>query len=180
MTDTNGAAARIAFRPMVADDLPMLADWLARPHWREWWGDPDAGMAEFQGMLAGDDTTEPYILTLDDRPAGYIQMWRVADARVEPWKTDAPWVMELPDDAIGVDLSLADPENLSRGIGTAGLTAFVAELRQRGFAHIVIDPDPANLRAVRAYTKAGFVPVPDLHGRTGDCLVMRHSKDTTL
>ena len=90
MTDTNGAAARIAFRPMVADDLPMLADWLARPHWREWWGDPDAGMAEFQGMLAGDDTTEPYILTLDDRPAGYIQMWRVADARVEPWKTDAP------------------------------------------------------------------------------------------
>ena len=40
---------------------------------------------------------------------------------------------------------------------------------------IIIDPDPANVRAVRAYEKAGFVPIPELVGRTGDdVLIMQH------
>ena len=29
-------------------------------------------------------------------------------------------------------------------------------------------------RAVRAYAKAGFRPVPHLEGRTGDVLIMQH------
>src|SRR6185437_2952629 len=29
-----------AFRPMTADDLPTVRQWLAKPHVAEWWGDP--------------------------------------------------------------------------------------------------------------------------------------------
>ena len=48
-------------------------------------------------------------------------------------------------------------------------------LRAEGHETIIIDPDPANTRAVRAYEKAGFRPIPALEGRTGeDVLVMQH------
>ncbi|MWB76924.1 GNAT family N-acetyltransferase [Pseudooceanicola sp. 216_PA32_1] len=169
----------LAFRRMTVADLPLLHGWMQRPHWREWWGDPDEELAHVRDMVEGRDSTEPYLIDMDGTPEGYIQMWHIADNRVEPWLTQAPWLLDLPDDAVGIDLSLADPSRLSRGTGTAVLTRFVADLRKRGFGCIIIDPDPANLRAVRAYTKAGFRPVPALEGRTGDSLVMRHMEEPT-
>ena len=47
-------------------------------------------------------------------------------------------------------------------------------LRAQGRETIIIDPDPANLRAVRAYEKAGFRPVPALGDRTDKVLIMQH------
>ena len=41
------------------------------------------------------------------------------------------------------------------------------------------DPDPASLRAVRAYRKAGFRPVPTLPGRTGDVPIMQYDPNET-
>ncbi len=171
----------ITFRSLGASDLPMLAEWMEQPHWREWWGDPETEIGFIRNMLDGTDSTEPYLFFLDGLPAGYIQCWHIADARVDPWLTEAPWIMDLPDDAVGVDLSLADPALLSKGIGTATLTAFVARLRASGHNFIIIDPDATNIRAVRAYEKSGFRPIESLQGRTGDCLIMRHcTKDDTL
>ena len=46
--------------------------------------------------------------------------------------------------------------------------------RDTGFSQIIIDPDPNNIRAVRAYEKAGFRPIAELAGKTGDSLIMRH------
>ncbi|WP_375174042.1 GNAT family N-acetyltransferase [Pseudooceanicola sp.] len=171
-----GVPGQISFRRVVEDDLPLLHGWMKRPHWREWWGDPDEELSYVRDMVEGRDSTEPYFFLLDGVPGGYIQMWRIADARYEPWLTEAPWLTALPDHAIGVDLSIADAADLSLGLGTAVLNRFVADLRARGFDHIIIDPDPANTRAVRAYSKAGFRPVPDLEGRTGDSLIMRHAE----
>jgi len=172
------ASSGITFRPVTEADLPLLAKWLARPHWQEWWGEPEEELGWIRDMIEGRDTTEPYVLMIDGTPAGYIQMWRIADNRVEPWLTEAPWIARVPDDAVGVDLSLADGERLSRGIGSRALALFVSDLRARGFVNIFIDPDPANGRAVRAYHKAGFRPVPELEGRTGDVLVLRHVEDS--
>ncbi|OWU86753.1 GCN5 family acetyltransferase [Oceanicola sp. 22II-s10i] len=169
----------MTFRRMTADDLPLLGEWMVQPHWREWWGDPEVELGYVREMIEGADTTEPYFILLDGVPAGYIQMWRIADNLVEPWLTEAPWMLQLPKGAVGVDLSLSAEAGVSRGIGSAALRNFVAMLRERGHDVIIIDPDPANHRAVRAYTKAGFVPVAELEGRTGDSLIMRHMKDLT-
>lgn len=171
---TAPAAEAIAFAPVTLADLPMLADWLERPHWREWWGDPETELGYIRDMIEGRDTTRPFVFSEDGVDLGYIQVWYVADQRVEPWLTRAPWLAALPDDAVGVDLSIADAAWLGRGLGTRVLTAFVARLRALGHRTIVIDPDPANLRAVRAYERAGFRPIPDLLGKTGDSLLMRH------
>lgn len=165
----------IVFTPVTMADLPLLAEWLALPHWRDWWdGDAETELDQIRDMIAGRDSTRPFLFHLDEKPVGYIQVWRIADARAEPWLSQAPWVMDLPADAVGVDLSIGPAELLSKGIGSRVLSAFVALLRAEGHRTIIIDPHPSNIRAVRAYEKAGFRPIPDLSGRTGDCLVMRH------
>ncbi|NNU79038.1 acetyltransferase [Halovulum dunhuangense] len=164
----------IRFRPVTATDLPLLAEWMAAPHWREWWGEPETELGYIRDMIEGRDTTRPFLFDIDGVPTGYIQVWRPADNRIEPWLSDAPWIAWLPDDAVGVDLSIGPAESLSRGIGSAVLRAFVARLRAEGHRFIVIDPDPTNTRALRAYEKAGFRPIPEYLGRTGDCLLMQH------
>ncbi len=163
----------IRFDPVTANDLPMLGAWLAKPHMSEWWGDPETELGFIRDMVEGRDTSKPFIFHVDGTPTGYIQYWFIGDHQTEEWSRDNPWLMELPSDAIGVDLSIGLEDRLSSGIGSVVLRAFVENLRSDGWRTIIIDPDPENHRAVRAYTKAGFRPVPHLLGKTSDCLIMR-------
>jgi aminoglycoside 6'-N-acetyltransferase len=141
---------------------------------REWWGDPAEELGFIHEMVEGRDTTRPFLITVDGEPVGYIQYWFIGHHQNEQWVKGNPWLLELPSETIGVDLSIGDPQLLSRGIGSEALAAFVRMLRNNGHASIVIDPDPLNARAVRAYTKAGFRPVPHLEGRTDGVLIMQH------
>jgi aminoglycoside 6'-N-acetyltransferase len=168
----------IRFDPVRAADLPMLAEWLSRPHWRAWWGDPDEELGFIRDMVEGrEGLTSPFIFFVDRVPLGYIQHWPIGLHQTPEWAEDNPWLMELPAEAVGVDLSIANPDRLGQGIGTAVLRAFVARLRQEGHETIIIDPDPENARAVAAYRKAGFSPVPHLEGRTDGVLIMQHQPD---
>jgi aminoglycoside 6'-N-acetyltransferase len=170
-------AGTIRFRPVTSADLPMLADWLTRPHWRDWWGDPEAELDKIRDMVEGRDTTRPYLFDLDDGPPGFIQVWTIADWQTPEQAEETPWVMLLPEDAVGVDLAIADPHRLGQGVGTRVLIAFIAKLRAEGFETLIIDPDPANTRAVSCYTRAGFRPIPELIGRTDDSLLMQFHPD---
>jgi len=160
--------ARIGFSPVGQEHYPLLRTWLNAPHVREWWGDPEEELGFIREMVEGRDTTRPFLITLDGTPVGYIQYWFLGHHQNEAWTKDNPWLLELPQEAVGVDLSIGDADKLSAGIGSAALAAFVSYLRGLGHETIIIDPDPANARAVRAYSKAGFRPVEKLLGRTGD------------
>jgi len=67
-----------------------------------------------------------------------------------------------------------DPGKLAQGIGSAALRAFAERLVRQGYRTIVIDPDPENRRAVRAYERAGFRAIPRLLDRTGGTLIMQY------
>jgi len=168
-------STRVSFAPVAPEHYSLLGDWLAAPHMREWWGNPEEELGFIRGMVEGGDTTRPFVIVLDDAPVGYIQYWFLGHHQNEQWTKDHPWLLELPSETVGIDLSIGDPARLSQGIGSAALIAFVAMLRAQGYETIIIDPDPANVRAVRAYLKAGFMPIPELEGRTGDdILIMQH------
>ena len=168
------ASQTYQFRPMAAGDLPLMRRWLEMPQVAQWWGKPDGELEYIRDMIEGRDTTRPFIFSVDDEPVGYIQYWFVGHHQNATWIADHPWLAELPADAVGVDLSIGEPDKLARGIGSVVLRMFVERLIEQGHRTIIIDPDPANTRAVRAYEKAGFSAIPRLLGRTGDALLMQY------
>jgi len=171
------SAGEVSFVPVRPEHYPLLQKWLGEPHMQKWWGDPDEELGFIRDMVEGRDTTRPFMFMSEGTPIGYIQYWFVGHHQNETWTKDHPWLLELPPETIGVDLSIGAPDKLAQGIGSSALAGFVAKLRAEGYTHIIIDPDPNNRRAVRAYAKAGFRPVPHLEGRTGDTLIMQHDPD---
>lgn len=168
--------ANIEFRPVQANDLPQLRQWITQPHWQEWWGVPDQEIGYIENMLSGEDSTEPYIAQIEGQDMAYIQCWFPQDHLVEPWLSQAPWMMHLPHDAVGVDLSIGEVGQLGRGFGTAIIRQFVKKLCQRGYKTILIDPEITNKRAISAYKKAGFRAIPAFLGKTGDVFLMQYAE----
>ena len=174
MTDATTHRDDINFIPVQPVHYSLLRTWLQAPHMQEWWGDPATELGYIRDMVEERDTTRPFLIALDGAPVGYIQYWFIGHHQNERWIKDHPWLTEFPSDTIGVDLSIGEADKLSQGIGSTALAAFVRMLRDQGFDNIIIDPDPDNGRAVRAYSKAGFRPVAHLQGRTEGVLIMRH------
>jgi RimJ/RimL family protein N-acetyltransferase len=167
-------ASAYQFKPMTSGDLPLMRRWLEMPHVAQWWGKPETEVGYIRDMIEGRDTTKPFIFSVDGVPAGYIQYWFIGHHQNATWIADHPWLAELPSETVGVDLTIGDPDKLGQGIGSGALRAFVQRLIEDGHRTIIIDPDPANARAVRAYEKAGFRAIPRLLGRTGDALIMQY------
>jgi RimJ/RimL family protein N-acetyltransferase len=159
--------ADIAFRPLAAGDLPLLHDWLARPHVVEWWGAPPS-LAEVEAhytpTLAGAVPHWCYLAYDAARPIGFIQAYAPIGFHHEGW-----WLEEHDPRVRGIDQFLADPDALGRGLGTAMVRAFLARLfADPAVTRVQTDPAPGNGRAIRCYEKAGFraagqVDTPDGH-----------------
>ena len=141
-------AHRYGFRPVTPDDLQMIAGWLAEPHVAKWWDDPDEHIAAIREHIDS-ISVEPLIIELDGRPIGYLQSY---DPHLED---DHPY-QDQPFGTLGIDLSIGVPDLVGIGHGSAIVRQFVEELFAEGTPRVIIDPDPANLRAIRAYERAGF------------------------
>ena len=140
---------QFSFLPLAEADLPLIARWLDAPHVREWWGDPQAELANITAHL-DDPQVDPYRVDLADRPIAYLQCYRV-------WPNPPAAFRDQPCGACGIDLFIGEPDCLGRGLGRAMIRQFVAWLFAVTDAPcVIIDPDPANRRAIRSYEKAAF------------------------
>ena len=135
------------FRPMTAGDLPVVRRWLAQPHVREWWGDPDEQFDLVSGDLSH-PAMDQYIVATDGTPFGYLQCYRLTDWNI--------CFGPQPDDTRGIDQMIGEPDMIARGHGSAFIRQFIEGLLDSGTPRVVTDPDPTNARAIRAYEKAGF------------------------
>ncbi|QKC80644.1 GNAT family N-acetyltransferase [Mesorhizobium sp. NZP2077] len=157
------------FRPVTEKDLPMIAGWLAEPHVAEWWDDPETEIAEIRAHIDS-ISVEPLIVELDGKPIAYLQSY---DPHLED---DHPYA-DQPFGTLGIDLSIGRPELLGIGHGSAIVRQFVEDLFDEGVPRVIIDPDPANLRAIRAYEKAGFRAIDRRQSRHGDVVLMAIDAD---
>jgi aminoglycoside 6'-N-acetyltransferase len=140
-------AARYEFTPMTAADLPLIRRWLEMPHVAEWWHDPVEQFELVSGDLGHPDMAQ-FIVAADAQPFAYLQCYNIGawDAGFGP----------QPDGTRGLDQFIGEADMLDRGHGSALVRIFAEELLANGTPRVVIDPDPSNTRAVRAYEKAGF------------------------
>ena len=151
------------FRPMTTADLPQIKRWLAQPHVREWWGDPDE-----QYTLVSGDLDEPamdqFIVELAGKDVGYIQCYSLT-----AWNSGFG---EQPAGTRGIDLFIGEADMIEGGHGSALIRAFADARLAEGAPRVVTDPDPANPRAIRAYEKAGFERVRLVDTPDGAALLM--------
>jgi aminoglycoside 6'-N-acetyltransferase len=136
------------FRPVVRSDLPRLNEWLRTPEVVRWWGDP-----EEQAALLRADLDEPRmvmrIVSFAGRPFAYAQ-----DYAVHVWPQ--PHFDHLPLGSRAIDAFIGEPDMIGGGHGSAFLRLLALRLMAEGAPMVAIDPDVDNMRARRAYEKAGF------------------------
>lgn len=71
----------VTLRLMTEQDLPMLHEWLNRPHIVEWWGGeeerPTLGevLEHYSPRALAQESVTPYIAMLGEEPIGYAQSY---------------------------------------------------------------------------------------------------------
>ena len=131
---------RTFLRPATDGDLDLLAGWLADPEVYRWWEGRPLSREEVADMYTGRrrPEVEPFVIEVDGVPVGYLQCWQGTEK------------------AGGIDMFLV-PEARGRGLGPdAARAASSFLLDQRGWTEVTVDPVVDNLRAIRAFERAGF------------------------
>jgi aminoglycoside 6'-N-acetyltransferase len=78
----------------------------------------------------------------------------------------------LPVGTRAIDAFIGEPEMLGRGHGARFLRLLVERLLSEGAPVVAIDPGVSNLRARRAYEKAGFRAGPVVETGEGPAVLM--------
>jgi aminoglycoside 6'-N-acetyltransferase len=133
---------RLTLRPLTERDIGPLADLLAEPEVKRWWGDHDEERVRRDLLL--DDDVETFAIDVEGALAGVL----LVSEENEPDYRHA-----------GLDISLA-AEFHGQGLGRDALRLVIDHLvDERGHHRFTIDPDAENERAIRCYTAVGFRPV---------------------
>lgn len=141
MTDGQGPAGALTrLVPTTEGDLDLLAGWFATPEFVEQWGGVPYSREEVAEKYVGRRRPRvgSFLVLARGVPTGYAQYWHAGEAEG------------------GIDMVLT-PQGRGRGLGPDAARALVAYLRQElGWRRVTVDPAAGNLRAVRAWEKAGF------------------------
>src|SRR5947209_4583683 len=119
------------FRPTASTDLPMIQRWLALPHVRQWWGDPQQQYALVSGDL-DEPAMDQYVVSAAGGDFGYIQCYDLT-----AWNSGFG---THPTGTRGIDQFIGEPDMIERGHGSALIRCFVDGCLKNGIPRIVTDP----------------------------------------
>ncbi len=149
---------------MTAEDLPMLRRWLNTPEVVRWWGDPAREAALLEEGLREPETVMR-IVSFDGRCFAYAQ-----DYDVNAWPQEH--LRDLPPGSRAIDTFIGKPDMIGCGHGAAFMRLLARRLIHEGASRVVIDPAADNLRARRAYARAGFSAESVVSTDAGPVVVM--------
>lgn len=149
----------ISFRKPTEADLSLIHRWLNTPHVSQWWDidgkrnpDYEEVIRHFMPRIQQKEPVNYYLVLYDARPVAFIQSYRIEDF---------PTTMAMITDntnVAGTDTFIGEVDFLHRGFGAVYIRKFLKEIvfLEPGTNSCIVDPDPNNKIAIRAYEKAGF------------------------
>lgn len=152
------------FHRVSPSDMPMIAAWLETPEVQKWWGDPRHELALIEEDMDNPDMVQ-LIGMLDGRPIAYVQHFEV-----HAWPQKH--LQDLPQGARAVDCFIGVPALIGKGHGARLLAMLAKQLAAQGVRVLCIDPDPDNLRARSAYSRASFVEHSEIETPEGPAVLM--------
>ncbi len=140
---------RYAFKTVKPADLAMLREWLAEPHIRLWWGDPETRLERMIEAMDRPDVTQ-LIALCNKIPFAYLEHYDV-HARGRVHQTTLPPGTRAIEAFVGVSAMMW------KGHGTAVLHRLCVALDRRGIPTLSADLDVSNNMARHVYVRIGFV-----------------------
>jgi aminoglycoside 6'-N-acetyltransferase len=157
------------FIPLVHSHLPLVRSWLGQLHVARWFSEgPDEALEHIRAHI-DDPAIDCFLVQHKGRPIGYIQAY---DPFAEP---DHPY-RDQPAGTVGIDQFIGERDLIGRGHGPRFIDQLVRNRFALGAPHVVTDPDPTNASAIRAYGKAGFVPIEERTTPWGRVLLMTRDR----
>lgn len=154
----------LTLRRLVAEDLPLLARWLAEPQVRRWWNhDPSLEGVErdFGASVRGEEPGEDWVVLLDDEPVGLVQRAFVHDYEEE--LAEFAKVVDVPDGAVEIDYLIGEERHRGRGLGSRVIRHVVertwVDLPEA--TAVVVAVVAANQASWRAVERAGLPRVAE-------------------
>ena len=160
----------ITFSIFKKTHLPTFRAWLnqdhIKAHWQETGDDSELENKFFVDLPARG--IRCFIIENGNREVGFIQYYEAAKVGGGWWPHEKPGVF-------GVDLLIGDKSETGRGLGPEIIRHFIEFIKTRepSVKSFIIDPDPTNHRAIRAFEKAGFVREREITTPGGPALLMR-------
>ncbi len=147
MTLSTNNTAEFAIRPMTAQDLPRLNEWLQDSRVKAWFDEPDmlGGLASY----IDDPRVRPWIVERKDLPIAYLQ-----DYEIHAWPQH--YLGFLPKGARGLDTFVGQTRDMGQGLASRYLAQHCRTLKAENVPTVGIDPHPENHPAIRCYEKVGF------------------------
>lgn len=173
----------IAFRKLQLTDLPRMHSWLNSPHVREWYDrDKESTLEEitkrYGPKIRGEKPTGCYLVLYRNKPAAYIQTYKVND-----WPDFGDHV-GYDDATASVDLFIGETNLMGKGFGSLLLRKFLQEIvfSNPDTHTCIIGPEPSNTRAIKAYEKVGFRYVKTLQipGEPEETYLMELTREAVL
>ncbi len=150
------------FRPFRADDLPLLHRWVNATHAKRWFGNGRTTgdlSSEYLPYIRGEVPIRVFVVLYEELPIGMVEWEHMVDFPdfARAYGVTEPGVANC-------DILIGDPAFVGRGLGASLVTKFLREIvfADPRIHTCVLDPEPDNRAAIRAYEKAGFVHVRDL------------------
>lgn len=142
--------------------FPLLLRWLNAPHVKKWWDQNIIWNADlvknkystyvkhYKLVNGQQKPIYPYIIKLDDKPVGYIQLYNVHDYH------SSPELKNFPEQLPAIDMYIGEPDYLKKGIGTRALSAFISRYASKMGNTIFLAADIDNTAALKMYQSCGF------------------------
>ena len=137
--------------------MPLMLAWLSDPDVSPWYNEGALTIenltAKYRGPVEGTELTRPFIVTVDEVDAGYIQAYVIDD------HPEYARQLDLPAGAVGTDLFLGDPDLRGQGWGIPVLRAFHRRIvfGEMEATLAVIAPSPATLGRSMSMRAGGSV-----------------------
>jgi aminoglycoside 6'-N-acetyltransferase len=149
----------LTWRPLTADDFPLLAEWLREPNVARWWNHEhtvEALERDFGASVRGQEPGEDIVVSLDGHPIGLLQRSVIRDYPENLTEFEA--IVDVPDGAVELDYLIADGTLRGRGLGSRMIAAAVQNTWRDHTAApaVLVAVVAANIASWRALEKAGL------------------------
>ena len=172
----------ITFRKLEKSDFPLLLEWLNERIVKQWVYPKDDVTIEwiekkYSERLLQNSFVKPYIAQIDGNDVCYIQtFFQIDEPEYEKYFKE----YTADENTMGVDLWIGNKEYIHKGYGKYILSSFLKEIV---FSNIkakrcLIDPDPNNKIAIKAYEKVGFKHIKNVKVKNEEFYIMElHKKN---